>query len=192
MSYILKGFAVIIAIVLHEMSHGYASYWLGDPTPKSCGRLSLNPLNHLDPIGTLCLFLFGFGWAKPVGINSRYYKNEKIGTCVVALAGPAMNFIIACLSAFLLNFFSGTIGVFLQILMAINIGLGCFNLIPIPPLDGSKILVTILPDKLYWKFMSIERYSMFVLMFLLYTGALSPVLNVFYKVAYSLVSLFIF
>ena len=193
MTYILKGIAVILAIVLHEMAHGYASHWLGDPTPKGSGRLSPNPLNHLDPIGTLCLFFFGFGWAKPVGINSRYYKNEKEGTCIVALAGPATNFIIACLSAFLLNFFNaGLIGQFLYILLSINIGLGCFNLIPLPPLDGSKILATVLPDNLYWKFMSIERYSMIILMLVLYTGVLSPVLNIFYSVAYRLVSLFIF
>lgn len=193
MTYILKGIAVILAIVLHEMAHGYASHFLGDPNPKSAGRLSLNPLNHLDPIGTLCLFFFGFGWAKPVGINSRYYKNEKLGICLVALAGPITNFIIACVSALLLNFIpNGILASFLYILMSINIGLGCFNLIPLPPLDGSKILAAVLPDKLYWKYMSIERYSMIILMIVLYTGILNPVLNVLYSLAYSLVSLFIF
>ena len=193
MSYLLKGIAVIIAIVFHEMAHGYASHLLGYPTPESSGRLSVNPLNHLDPIGTLCLFFFGFGWAKPVGINSRYYKNEKLGTCIVALAGPLMNFAIACLCAFLLNFITNDLlGSFLYILLSINIGLGCFNLVPFPPLDGSKVLATILPDKPYWQFMSIERYSMFILMIALYTGILNPVLNILYDLAFKLVSLFVF
>lgn len=183
--------AVLIAMVLHELSHAYVSYRLGDPTPKQTGRLTLNPLKHLDPIGSICLLVLGFGWAKPVQINPNYYKNPKIGTLWVSLAGPAMNFLLA---------FIGSLGVsliykitgdsisfqteagyraflyifrFLYYFMLINIGLGVFNLIPFPPLDGSKVLATILPDRLYYTWMRYERYGQFILMVLLYAGLLS-------------------
>ncbi len=183
--------AVLIAMVLHELSHAYVSYRLGDPTPKQTGRLTLNPLKHLDPIGSICLLVLGFGWAKPVQINPNYYKNPKVGTLWVSLAGPGMNFLLA---------FIGSLGVsliykitgdsisfqteagyraflyifrFLYYFMLINIGLGVFNLIPFPPLDGSKVLATILPDRLYYTWMRYERYGQFILMVLLYAGLLS-------------------
>ncbi len=183
--------AVLIAMVLHELSHAYVSYRLGDPTPKQTGRLTLNPLKHLDPIGSICLLVLGFGWAKPVQINPNYYKNPKVGTLWVSLAGPGMNFLLA---------FIGSLGVsliykitgdsisfqteagyraflyifrFLYYFMLINIGLGVFNLIPFPPLDGSKVLATILPDRLYYTWMRYERYGQFILMILLYAGLLS-------------------
>lgn len=183
--------AVLIAMVLHELSHAYVSYRLGDPTPKQTGRLTLNPLKHLDPIGSICLLVLGFGWAKPVQINPNYYKNPKVGTLWVSLAGPGMNFLLA---------FIGSLGVsliykitgdsisfqteagyraflyifrFLYYFMLINIGLGVFNLIPFPPLDGSKVLATILPDRLYYTWMRYERYGQFILMVLLYAGVLS-------------------
>ena len=183
--------AVLIAMVLHELSHAYVSYRLGDPTPKQTGRLTLNPLKHLDPIGSICLLVLGFGWAKPVQINPNYYKNPKVGTLWVSLAGPGMNFLLA---------FIGSLGVsliykitgdsisfqteagyraflyifrFLYYFMLINIGLGVFNLIPFPPLDGSKVLATILPDRLYYTWMRYERYGQFILIVLLYAGLLS-------------------
>ena len=183
--------AVLIAMVLHELSHAYTSYRLGDPTPKLTGRLTINPLKHLDLFGSLCLLLLGFGWAKPVQINPRYYKNPKIGTLWVSLAGPGMNFLLA---------FIGSIGVslivkytgdgitfqseagykaflylyrFLYYFMLINIGMGVFNLIPFPPLDGSKVLAAVLPDRAYYTWMRYERYGQFILMILLYTGILS-------------------
>ncbi len=170
--------AVLIAIILHEYAHGFVSWKLGDPTPKIDGRLSLNPLNHLDPIGTLCLLVFHMGWAKPVQINPNYYKNPKLGTVLVSLAGPVTNFIIAFVSMFGYFYFSeGSISYILVNLITINIGLGIFNLIPIPPLDGSKVLSAILPEKLYFGYMKYEKYCMIVLLVLLYLGFLSTPIN---------------
>ena len=173
--------SVVIALVLHELAHGFMSYKLGDPTPKAQGRLTLNPLAHLDPIGTICLFLFHVGWAKPVSINYDYYKNKKLGTALVSLAGPCMNFIVALLSALILKlcfaFNIPQLVGFFSILMSLNIGLGVFNLIPLPPLDGSKVLAVILPSDVYDKYMAIEQYSMFILFALLLTGVLDPILT---------------
>lgn len=165
--------AAIIAIVLHELAHGLVSYALGDPTPKLDGRLSLNPAKHLDLIGAICLILFKFGWAKPVIINPSYYKNKKWGIALVSLAGPVMNFSIAFISALIyyLFYYFGISEILLEIpymffgyLALINIGLGLFNLIPIPPLDGSKILTALLPDRAYYQYMKYQRYGSFFLL----------------------------
>lgn len=173
--------AVVIAISLHEAAHGIVSYKLGDPTPKRDGRLSLNPLKHFDPMGTLCLIFFHFGWAKPVSVNPRYYKNKKTGMVLVALAGPLMNFLIAFLSIFsmflmiknmLITEIWSYLYIFLIHLATINIGLGIFNLVPVPPLDGSKILGAILPSDKYFKYMQYEQYGMVILVLLLFAGIL--------------------
>ena len=166
--------ATLLAISAHEFAHGLISYWLGDPTPKRDGRLSLNPLHHLDLVGTICMLVFRFGWAKPVKVNPQYYKNPKQGMALTALAGPAMNLILAFL---FLGIFVGLFHVtegstegilgYLMLLAQytaiMNIGLGVFNLIPIPPLDGSKILGIFLPQRTYFLLMIV----------LLYTGVLS-------------------
>ena len=168
--------AALIAIVFHELSHGLVSHLLGDPTPKEQGRLSLNPAKHLDVTGILCLIFFGFGWAKPVRVDPRYYKNPKWGMALVALGGPLANFILAFISGFLvvlINFkvpYSKVVEIlyyFFYYLMIINIGLGVFNLIPIPPLDGSKIIGAILPDNAYMQYMKYQRYGMFFIIGLL-------------------------
>ncbi len=168
--------AALIAIMCHELTHGLFSYLLGDPTPKEQGRLSLNPMKHLDPIGTLCLILFGFGWAKPVMVDPRYYKNPKWGMALVALGGPLANFIIALLSGLVLTLiqlhapYTQTIEIifnFFLYLMLINIGLGVFNLIPIPPLDGSKIIGAVLPDNAYNQYMKYQKYGMIFILGLL-------------------------
>ncbi|MEG0842407.1 MAG: site-2 protease family protein [Erysipelotrichaceae bacterium] len=175
--------AVLIALTLHELAHGFVSYKLGDPTPKQEGRLSLNPFAHLDPFGTLCLIVFGFGWAKPVMVNPNYYKNPKVGMVLTAIAGPLTNFLIAfvCLLLDVLmirfnlaysNNFSFYIYNLLLVTSQISIGLGVFNLIPIPPLDGSKVLFALLPEQLYFKFMQYERYISVALIFVLYLGVL--------------------
>ena len=171
--------AVLIAIILHEYAHGFVSWKLGDPTPKKDGRLSLNPLNHLDPIGTLCLLVFHMGWAKPVEINPNYYKNPKLGTVLVSLAGPVTNFIIAFISMIALVKLNPERVAFyiLMYLVIINIGLGVFNLIPIPPLDGSKVLSAILPERLYFGYMKYEKYFMLVLLVAMYLGFLSTPIN---------------
>jgi len=181
--------AVLIAISMHEFAHGYMSYKLGDPTPKAMGRLSVNPLAHLDPMGAMALLIFKFGWAKPVGVNPYYYKDRKKGMVLVALAGPIMNFFIAFLSivsmGIILKATGGYAGKFLiylfnflNYLFLINIGLGVFNLIPVPPLDGSKVLGAVLPEDKYFSYMRYERYGMLILIGLLYLGILELPLNI--------------
>lgn len=181
--------AVLIAIVLHEWAHGFISYKLGDPSPKVEGRLSLNPLKHLDPVGTLCLLFFRFGWAKPVRVNPNYYKDRKMGMMWTALAGPIMNFIISFLTILIViiilklfpNFILTDLGYYvynvLLVTSFLSISLGVFNLIPIPPLDGSKILFAILPEDMYFAYMKYERYGMILLVILLYSGVFSMILS---------------
>ena len=167
---------VLIAIIFHELAHGLVSYWLGDPTPKENGRLSLNPLRHIDPIGLLCLVIFRVGWAKPVVVNSQYYKNRRLGMFLVAMAGPLTNFIIAFISFLIMGLairFSvpvlndDVMQTFFSFLAIINIGLGVFNLIPIPPLDGSRMLGACLPADAYISYMKFERYGFYIILGLL-------------------------
>ena len=172
--YVLSALAVLVILTIHEYSHGYAAYKLGDNTAKNFGRLTLNPIKHLDPVGAICMLLFHFGWARPVPINPRNFRKPKRDFALVALAGPLSNIICAFLSAFFyllllawfstLTFSSGflfsiaqnTLN-FVYIFHVINIGLGVFNLIPVPPLDGSRILNVVLPTKTYFSIMKYER-----------------------------------
>ncbi len=173
---------VLIAIMGHEFAHGWVSDRLGDPTPRMDGRLTLNPLKHLDPFGTLCLIIFRMGWAKPVRINTRYYKNRKSGIIMVSLAGPFMNFILAFLSLLLYGLLgkygsadSVSVTVFIRLLYysaVMNIGLGVFNLIPIPPLDGSNVLAELWPGVSVF-YQRIRPYRTWILVILLASGALS-------------------
>ena len=193
--------AALIAIVLHELGHGLVSYMLGDPTPKNEGRLTLNPLKHLDPIGTLCLILCHCGWAKPVSVDPTYYKKPKLGMTLVGLAGPMMNFLVAILSFVFIgilmyiriyvvdNTFIYILYNFFSYLSIINIGLGVFNLIPIPPLDGSKVIGVILPNKAYEEYMGYQKYGMYFMIFLMillsvldYFGVESPISFVIEKI----------
>lgn len=179
--YIYIVVAALFAIILHEIAHGLVSTWLGDPTPKRQGRLSLNPLKHLDPIGTLCLIFFHVGWAKPVVVNPDYYKNKKRGMALVALAGPLMNFLLAIFSIIIMaifvkvNAYSNVLIIiynFLLYFSVINLGLGLFNLIPIPPLDGSRILGAFLKDDAYEQYMKYERYGFIIIAILLALSSL--------------------
>ncbi|GAA0774175.1 site-2 protease family protein [Clostridium subterminale] len=198
--------AILIAVSLHEFAHGYVSYKLGDPTPKATGRLSLNPLAHLDPVGTICLLFFHFGWAKPVQVNPYYYKDKKRGMALVGLAGPMMNFLIALICAFAIEVilkvtggYGGDIIVFMFKLFnytyIINIGLGVFNLIPFPPLDGAKIIGALLPEERYFKFMKYERYGQLIifalLMFNFLDGPLMIARKGIDKIIWGIVKLFI-
>ena len=172
--------ALLIAISFHEYAHARVSYSLGDPTPKWRGRLSLNPLVHLDPIGLIMLWLFRFGWAKPVEINPSYYKEPKKGTILVSLAGPMANLILAFIAMIILKLDILRIGVldsFIYILFLYNLTLAVFNLIPIPPLDGSKILAGLLPARQSYEFLKFESYGPLILIILVYFGLLSQILN---------------
>lgn len=189
--------AALIAITLHEAAHGMVSYWLGDPTPMAQGRLSLNPLHHLDLWGTICLIFMGFGWAKPVRVDPRYYKKPKSGMALVALAGPVMNLIIAFVFSFLLaaaakffnrdNLFLNYLVNLLQYTVLLNIGLGVFNLIPLPPLDGSKLLAGILPDKAFVWLLTHEKYFAIVLCVLLICGVLDKPLGILQNALYKVI-----
>ena len=177
--------AVAIALSCHEFAHAYVSYKLGDYTQKANGRLTLNPLKHLDPMGTLCLILFKFGWAKPVEVDPYNYKDKKEGMILVALAGPLMNlllgFLFTLLYMFLIKgaFTNGSVSELRLYLITlasttsvINIGLGVFNLIPLPPLDGSKVLLGILKEETYFKLMQYEQVLSFLLIGMLVFGIL--------------------
>lgn len=171
--------AVLIAITFHEFSHGYAAHLLGDPTPKNQGRLTLNPLSHLDPLGTLMLLVAHFGWAKPVEINPYYFKgNRQRGILLVSLAGPASNLVLALAVAILYNLFgvTGYLALFFFMLLSINVYLAIFNLIPVPPLDGSKILLGLLPRHLHEYVYKIEAYGPIILIMLVLTNVTGKIL----------------
>lgn len=175
---IIRSIAVLVAIIPHEMAHGFAAYLCGDETAKNDGRLSLNPLHHLDPIGTICLILFKFGWAKPVMINPNNFRNRKKGTFFVAIAGVLTNFILAIISVIILKHIH--LNEFMQELLLnifwFNIILGVFNLIPIPPLDGSKILFSFLPLKYEYYLIKYERYGYIILLLLIMSSTLDKIL----------------
>lgn len=170
---------LLYSIILHEISHGWVAYFFGDDTARRTGRLSLNPLVHLDPVGTLALFLVGFGWAKPVPVVYSNLRNFRLGLICVSLAGCATNIAIATLSIFLLQFKviadNQMVAIVLVVMAKINIILGAFNLIPIPPLDGSRILYGILPEEGQEALAKIEPYSLLILFALLFTGILNPI-----------------
>jgi len=172
----------LLSLTFHEFSHGWMAYKLGDPTAKEAGRLSLNPLVHLDPLGTIAMLLLRFGWAKPVPVNPMYFKNRKRDMAITAAAGPVSNLLLAfiCLFFFYITVFfwpqgkpSNMLQTFFIIMVSLNVGLAVFNLLPISPLDGSKILYAVLPNSTYFKIMRYERYFMPVLFILLWTGLLS-------------------
>ncbi len=172
---LLQAVPALLCIMVHEISHGLAAYALGDRTAKEQGRLSLNPLRHIDWIGLAMLLLFHFGWAKPVQVDMRHFRHPKRDMAITALAGPASNFVLAILFLFLYgllyspctgSFLGGWLLALLNSTVYLSIALGLFNLIPFPPLDGSKILFSFLPDRVYVRFMMLERYGMVVLIVL--------------------------
>ncbi|MBT9142693.1 MAG: putative zinc metalloprotease Rip2 [Dehalococcoidia bacterium] len=185
--------ALILAITLHEVAHAFMAYRLGDPTAKDQGRLSLNPLKHLDPLGTLALLIFRFGWAKPVPVNPMYFRGDRRrGMFLVGLAGPATNFILAFLSMFLLLtiplLLEGHLGAIIEQFYLYNVLLGIFNLLPVPPLDGSKVFAYFLPRQTAYKLSQLDQYGPLILILLIFTGALSTILWPLFNVAHKMIS----
>lgn len=196
MDVIYKLPGLLIAIIFHELAHGYMAYILGDNTAKKAGRLSLNPIKHIDPIGFISMLIFKFGWAKPVPVNTGNFKRRKRDTILVSLAGPFSNFIIALLIGFVLNYFSIRNRLLFEMLLITlwyNIMLGVFNLLPFPPLDGSKIVASLLPSKLEYFFYKYERYLYLILIFLVFTNSidkiLGPVIDMVLNILYRILSL---
>ncbi len=185
--FLMSGAACLICLTVHELAHGLAAYRLGDPTAKLNGRLTLNPLSHIDWIGLFLLMAAGVGWAKPVPVDPRYFKKPKQGMALTALAGPVSNFLLALLllliargeflRAVTTGSFSGTWFSFLVDTASLSVGLGLFNLVPIPPLDGSKVLAVLLPDRAYNWLMRYERFGMLVLLVVISVGVGSNALN---------------
>ena len=199
---VLRVAAVLLCLTVHETCHGLAAYALGDPTAKSMHRLSLNPLHHIDWFGLFMMFAAGFGWAKPVPVDPRYFKKPKEGMALTALAGPVSNFLLALLLMFISKMiylyapYSAALDVLFTFCLytaaPLSIGLGLFNLIPIPPLDGSKVVAVLLPDRLYVQLMRYERYGMLLLLALsllgisggFISGAIMRVYEVFFNLIY--------
>jgi len=165
--WIVKIPVLLFAITIHEYAHGRAALWLGDPTAKQMGRLSLNPLPHIDPFGAICLFLFNFGWAKPVPVNPGYFKEVRRGIIIMSLAGPLANIGAALAAGLLIRYLFLPWDLYRTLLiytLIMNIGLGLFNLIPVPPLDGSHVLENVLPAHAAQKYREIGRYGPMVIL----------------------------
>jgi len=184
--YLARLLIAVALLPIHEYAHGYTAYKLGDPTAKNQGRLTLNPIKHMDLLGTLLLVLAGFGWAKPVPVNPRNFKRPKEDMGLTAAAGPASNLLMALALMIVMklmirlvpyNAVTDVIFMLLNAMVGISISLAIFNLIPVPPLDGSRILGLLLPNKVYYTILKYERYISIGVFLLIMTGILSKPLS---------------
>ena len=188
---------LVIALVIHEYAHAKAADVMGDFTPRMTGRLTLNPMAHIDPIGLIMLLVVRFGWAKPVMINARNFRNWRQGELLVAVAGPVANLIVAFISLlamavlFKLGMFSEGVRLVLSMMVLFNINFAIFTMLPLPPLDGSKVLMVLLPGRLAYKLMSLERYSFIILIFLMMTPFLTMILIPLQRLVLSVFNLII-
>ncbi len=191
MELIIRIVALVFSIIIHEVAHGYVAYRLGDPTARNANRLTLNPLAHIDLMGSIILPLFLIivkspvllGWAKPVPFNPGYFRDVKKGVMLVGLAGPVSNLLLAAIAAVILRIFpfGEIIGLFLVHVCLINVILAVFNLIPIPPLDGSRVVIGFLPSHMVSGYLSLERYGFLIIFGLLYLGVLDRILFPIYS-----------
>ncbi len=192
-TFLLLAIPLLYSVILHEIAHGLVASWFGDNTAKYSGRLTLNPMAHLDPVGTLMLVFIGFGWAKPVPVNYNNLNNARLGVVAVALAGCATNILIAMVALLLMQFqvinMNSVFSTILPIVARINIILAAFNLIPIPPLDGSRILMEFLPIEVQSGLSRMEPYGFFIIIILLYTGILYPVIDFIQNIIYGFISI---
>jgi Zn-dependent protease len=183
LTFFLLAIPLLYSVIFHELAHGWVAYRMGDPTAQMAGRLTLNPLKHLDPIGTLMLFIFGFGWAKPVPGNFGYVRDSRKGLILISSAGIITNLILAFLSVLIFRILappqSSVIAQVIYYMAQINIILASFNLIPIPPLDGSKILMGFSSPSFQYTLSRLEPYGFFIIIALLYFGLLNPVIAFF-------------
>jgi Zn-dependent protease len=183
LTFALVASPLLFSVIIHEVAHGWVAYRMGDPTAKWLGRLSLNPLKHIDPVGTLMLFLAGFGWAKPVPVNFNNISDKRKGLIFVSSAGIVANILFAFISLLFIRLFStsssGIAVILVYYVVQINITLAALNLIPIPPLDGSKILMGIVSERTRYFLARLEPYGFFIIIGFLYLGILDPLIGLF-------------
>ena len=195
LTFLLVAIPLLYSIIFHELAHGWVADKMGDSTARWLGRLTLNPIKHLDPIGTAMLFIFGFGWAKPVPVNFNNLHPARRGLIFVASAGIVTNILLAFISQFLLRFFdlSGmyAINVLLRVMFQLNVMLAAFNLIPIPPLDGSKILMGFASRKFQYSMARIEPYGFFIILAALYLHILDPFIHLIQAIIVGIISIFL-
>ena len=183
LAFALVAIPLLFSVIIHEVAHGWVAYRMGDPTAKWSGRLSLNPLKHLDPVGTLMLFLVGFGWAKPVPVNLNNISDKRKGLIFVSSAGIVANILFAFIALLFFRLFSTSSSriavILVYFVVQINITLAALNLIPIPPLDGSKILMGIVSERTQYFLARLEPYGFFIIIGFLYLGILDPLIGLF-------------
>ncbi len=190
-AFILLAISLILAISLHEFAHAYTADLQGDRLPRAMGRVSLNPARHLDPLGTILIFLVGFGWGRPVEFRPQSFASKRFGSAIVALAGPLMNLILAIVAALMFTpIFNatgcGTLTTFLLTFIGINVILAVFNLMPLPPLDGSRLLTVFLPPDKQHIIYFLDRYGLLILLGLVFFGGFT-ILNPVFQFIFSLI-----